>query len=92
MTACTDELRRRFVSGFPRGSQHMPDGFMLGRYESMRDNPIDLEREAIRAQKQLEMTRDIGAAMVDTGIYRKFGHKQKRLKDMFNKKFLEEVG
>lgn len=64
---------------------------MLGRYGSMRDNPIDLEREAMRAQKQFKKTRDTGAAMTDVGTLKKSGNKQKRLKDMFSKKSFEEV-
>jgi len=39
----------------------------------MRDNPIDLEKEVIQAQKQLERTRDTGAAMADTGTYKNLG-------------------
>lgn len=94
-TAYTDELRRRSVSDFPNSKQYMPggsSGSMLGRYGSMRDNPIDLEREAMRAQKQFEKTRDTGATMTDAGTFRKSGNKQKRLKDMFSNKSFEEVG
>lgn len=51
-TAYTDEWRQRSVSGFPSNKQYMPGGsssFMLERYGSMRDNPINLGKEAMRA-------------------------------------------
>ena len=57
----------------------------------MRDNPIDFEREAIRAQKKFKKTKDTGVTTVDIGTFRKSRNKQKRLKDMFSKKSFEEV-
>lgn len=71
-----NELRQWPVSGLP-SCQYMPGDSSahpgLGKCVSMRDNSIDLKREANRACKQMERTRSTGA---NIGNFSKFGNKK----------------